>query len=451
MKKRILLIIMLLNIVLINTVSFATEIQEVVDSENSDSLVQNTDIVTDELGLNSTTAVLMEMKTGKVLYDKDMKKRMFPASLTKVLTAILVLENCDDLNKMATASEYAVMSITDGYTTAGIKVGESFTIEQLLEVMMLRSANEAATILAEYVSGSVEAFSKLMNEKAKEIGCLDSNFLNANGMHDENHYSTAYDMALIEQYCMKNEDFRRISGMTICSLPNTTLYEGDARVFKNTHAFLLKDNKNYYEYAIAGKTGYTTPAKNCLITCSNKDGLEFISVILHAEGSVDGISARYSDTRKLLDYGYNNYRISKFMKKGSIVDDVEIELDNGKKEELNLILEDNIEIICKKNESLQKDDEKIKLNDLKLPISKGDILGTVIYTIDGVEYEVQVSSDRNIELTNVVKEVNFEKKDNKELIAIILLFGLIIVLIVLVILFIIVGKKERTEKLNFNE
>lgn len=273
----------------------------------------------EEMVIYSESAILMESTTGKVLYDKNMNERKYPASTTKILTAIIALEKCD-LNETAVASANAVNTIKSGYTKANIQVGETFTIEQLLNVMMVQSANEAATIIAEHISGSVEEFSKLMNKKAQEIGCKNSNFLNANGVHDDNHYSTAYDLALIARYCMKNDKFRTLANMMECSLPRTEFWqdeqveENGERIFKNTNKLLLSDNKYYYPYAIGIKTGFTTPAKNCLISASNKNGFETIAVVLHAESTEEGESARYSDTIKLFEYGYNNYKLEDILK-----------------------------------------------------------------------------------------------------------------------------------------
>ncbi len=272
-----------------------------------------------EMVIYSESAILMESKTGKVLYEKNMNERKYPASTTKILTAIIALEKCE-LNETAVASANAVNEIKSGYTKANIQVGETFTIEQLLNVMMVQSANEAATIIAEHISGNVEEFSKLMNQKAQEIGCKNSNFVNANGVHSDNHYSTAYDLALIARYCMENDKFRSLANMMECSLPRTEFWqdeqveENGERVFKNTNKLLLSDNKYYYPYAIGIKTGFTTPAKNCLISASNKDGFETIAIVLHAESTEEGESARYLDTINLFEYGYNNYKLEDILK-----------------------------------------------------------------------------------------------------------------------------------------
>ena len=277
----------------------------------------------EEMRIYSESAVLIESKTGKILYEKDMHARKYPASTTKILTAILAIEKCD-LKETQIASATAVNSIKSGYSTANIQVGETFTVEELLNVMIIHSANEAANILAEHISGSMSEFAKLMNEKAKEIGCLDSNFVNANGAHDENHYSTAYDMAMIARYCMQNETFRKLVTTMECSLPNTELWQ-EPRVYRNTNSLLLSDNRYYYPYCNGIKTGFTTPAKNCLISSSNKDGFETIAVVLHAESTEEGLSARYLDTINLFEYGYNNYNLDDILEEYDMHEYVNIE------------------------------------------------------------------------------------------------------------------------------
>lgn len=274
------------------------------------------------LNIYSEAAILIEAKTGKILYDKDIYSRKYPASTTKILTAIIAIENCD-LEEKAKASHNAIFSVKSGYSIANIQEGESFTIRELLEVLMLQSANEAANILAEHISGSVEGFSKLMNQKAKEIGCLDSNFVNANGAHNENHYSTAYDLAMIAKYCMQNETFRQLAKMQECSLPVTEKFE-EERIFRNTNSLMQANSRYYYPYCNGIKTGFTTPAKNCLISSSNKNGFELISVILHAESTEDGLSARYVDTINLFEYGYNNFKKDKIWEEYNVTNEVEI-------------------------------------------------------------------------------------------------------------------------------
>ena len=269
-----------------------------------------------EMDIYSESCVLIEEKTGKVLFEKGMHDRKYPASITKILTAILTIENCD-LNEKAVVSQNAVDSLKSGYTKANVQVGEEFTVEELLEVMMLQSANEVSVVLAEHVSGSVEEFSKLMNKKAQELGCFDSNFVNPNGMHDENHYSSAYDFAMIGRYAMQNKDFRRIITTSSVELPHSELWTEEKdeelapRKFYNRIQLMNPDSVYYYPYTIGIKAGFTTPAKNCFVGAANKDGRGLITCVMHAELADFNLGARYCDTINLFEYGFNNFDIEK--------------------------------------------------------------------------------------------------------------------------------------------
>lgn len=270
------------------------------------NLFINAYVLADEPMIYSPSAILIDGKTGEVLYEKNANQLMFPASTTKVLTAIIALENCP-LNEKITASHDAITSIKSGYTNANIQIGEQLTMEDLLYALLLKSANEAANVIAERVGGSIENFANMMNAKAIELGCTSTHFVNANGVHDDNHVTTASDLATITRYCMQNETFRHMMSTLSYTLPATEQYPLADRVLKNTNSLMAQESPYYYPYVIGGKTGFTTQAKNCLITISNKDGLELISVVLHAEATEDGRSARYLDTISLLEYGNTHF------------------------------------------------------------------------------------------------------------------------------------------------
>lgn len=301
------------------------------------------------LKIYSEAAILIEAETGEILFEKDIYARKYPASTTKILTAIIALEKCD-LNERAVATSTAICSVKSGYTIANIQEGESFTIGELLDVLMLQSANEAANVIAEHISGSIDEFSKLMNQKAKEIGCLDSNFVNANGAHSDNHYSTAYDLAMIAKYCMKNEKFREIVTKESCSLPPTDLWQ-EERIFRNTNSLMNEDSKYYYETCNGIKTGFTTPAKNCLISSSNKDGFELISVILHAETTENGQSARYIDTINLFEYGYNNFNKDEIFEEHDLNKEITGTIENFENNDLS----NNVEPIIDNQDELAEE------------------------------------------------------------------------------------------------
>lgn len=326
------------------------------------------------LQIYSESAILIESKTGKILYEKNIHDRKYPASTTKILTAIIALEKCD-LDEMATVSSNAINSLKSGYAKADVQVGESFTIEQLLETLMIQSANEVAVVIAEHISGSVSEFAKLMNKTAKEIGCTDSNFVNPNGMHDENHYSSAYDLSLIARYCMKNEKFRELAKKMECSLPRTEFWQDEQveehgeRNFKNTNKLLIPENRYYYPYAIGIKTGFTTPAKNCLISASNKNGFETIAVVLHAETTEEGLSARYLDTINLFEYGYANYSLDDILKE---YPESTLEASTTIADEISEIKQESIEKIETNMQMSQ--DESSNINIELIEIGTGIIL-----------------------------------------------------------------------------
>lgn len=263
-------------------------------------------VFADEPMIYSPSAILIDSNTGTVLYEKEANTLMYPASTTKVLTAIIAIESCS-LDEKTVASEQAITSIKSGYTNAKIQVGEELTIEDLLYALMLKSANEAANVIAEYIGGTSENFANIMNAKAIELGCTSTHFVNANGIHDENHYTTASDLAKITRYCMQNKLFRHIASTEEYTLPATPQYPIGDRVLKNTNSLMNRESPYYYPYVIGGKTGFTTQAKNCMIAMSLKDGLELISIVFHAETTEDGRSARYLDTISLLEYGNNNF------------------------------------------------------------------------------------------------------------------------------------------------
>lgn len=356
--------------------------------------------------IQSPSALLMDLNSGKILYEKNINEKMYPASLTKVMTAILALENCE-MNEKATVSYNAVMSISSGYVTANLQVGEEVTVEQLLYVLMVGSANDSAVVLAEHISGSVEEFAILMNKKAKEIGCKSTNFSNPYGAHDENHYSSAYDLALIAKYAMQNETFRTLVSTTSYKLPKTNKYDKEDRFFTTTNALLIVNNTTradnyYYKYATGIKTGFTTPAKNCLIASANKGNLELLTVVLGAGQNDDGLSNRYLDTINLFEYGYDNYVLREIVKSKGVIQTVNIKNATKDTKKLDAVVENDISVLIKAEDKNNALLPEVYINDnLKAPINTGDVIGSVTYTVEGIEYT------ENLVANNDVKKSRF--------------------------------------------
>lgn len=250
--------------------------------------------------ISEETACLMEAGTGTIIYDKEMDKQIIPASTTKIMTALLVMENCS-LDEQVTFTETGIRDVNYGSTNAGMQLGEVITIEQCLYLIMLQSANEVSAQVAEYIAGSEAAFVEQMNQRAEELGCTGTHFNNPNGLPDNNHYTTAHDMALISQEAIKHDLFREIIHTQEYTLPATNVNPAP-RTFKNHHAILFPGTEYYYEYAIGGKTGYTDASQSTLVTFAEKDGLLFIATVFKGDGAKIVL-----DTKKLFEYGYENY------------------------------------------------------------------------------------------------------------------------------------------------
>lgn len=352
----------------------------------------------DKLTLYSEAAILMETSTGKILYSKNAEIVKYPASTTKILTAIIAIEKCN-LDEKVTASSSAVSSIPAGYTNASIKVGEVLTVNELLQVFLVHSANEAGYILAEYISGSIGEFANLMNEKAKEIGCQNTNFTNPSGLHNTNHYTTAYDMCLIAKYCMQNETFRNYVSMKSCTIEPSN--KSEQRHYTNTNE-LLNETSQYYNPNVIGiKTGFTTPARNCLISAYSKDDIELISVVLDSpQNNTDGLSSKFTDTTNLFNFGIENYTKKIILEKASIVDTIEIKKNRFFSSNLDVLAENEIYAIVPSSFNLNSLSSNMKVElktDLSLPISQNDYVGTVTYTIDGTDYTVNILAGNSID------------------------------------------------------
>lgn len=384
----------------------------------------------------SEGAVLMESSTGKVLYGKNENEKLYPASTTKILTAILAIEECSLTDKI-TARKTAIMSIPSGYSNAAIQPNETLTVQELLDLFLIHSANEVGYILAEHISRSIENFSTLMNKKALELGCQNTHFTNPSGLHDTEHYSTAYDMALIARYCMKNETFRNIVAKTSCTVEATDKYE--KRYFKNTNDLINPSSRYYYEYAIGVKTGFTSQAKNCLISASLKNNLELITVALGAEATEDGRSGRYIDTLNLFEYGFTNYKKQHIKTVNTVVDEITIENATKDTKNLSLLLKDNITALVPTDLDFANLTYSIKLNeDISAPISKNDILGKIIYNIDGVTYSSDLVASHSVE------EFNISSLLVQTALAIVVLF-------ILIKLFFPKKKKKKSYKRNYKK
>ncbi|MBQ8278726.1 MAG: D-alanyl-D-alanine carboxypeptidase [Roseburia sp.] len=255
-----------------------------------------------ELNTNSPSAIVMEVSTGTILYEKNSREALYPASITKIMTVMIALEHCD-LDEIVTFSDASI----DNTEGSGIArdYGEQMTMEDCLYAIMLASANECAYAVAEHVAGSIEAFADLMNEKAAELGCVNTHFANPHGLHDDNHYTCSYDMALIGRAAYENETFRIITGTKARMIPPTNKHEEETPLQNHNKLLHRYQSGNYvYEYCTGGKTGYTTDANSTLVTFAEKDGMALVSVVMNT----DSVS-EWTDSIAMFDYGFDNFHL----------------------------------------------------------------------------------------------------------------------------------------------
>ena len=390
-KNKLKIVIIL--IMIISNIFISFSFQSLANIQIADN---NQGETSQNLSIYSGAAILIDSKTGKVLYEKNSNEKKYPASTTKILTAIIAIEKCN-LSDTISASYNAIMSIPSGYSNAAIQENEVLTVEQLLNVFLIHSANEAGYILAEHISGTISNFADLMNQKAIELGCTNTHFTNPSGIQDENHYSTAHDMALIAQYCMKNETFRQIVSKTSYTLEPTNK-TSEERYFATTNDLIRTSSEYYYKYCIGIKTGYTSQAKNCLIAASKKDDLELITVILDATTTENGKSARNTDTINLFNYGFENYKYQEILSKNSVITNIAVKNATKETKELPIITENSITSLLPNNISLNTLEPTISINEnIIAPIKEGSVVGSITYNIDGIEYSTNLCAEHSVE------------------------------------------------------
>lgn len=249
----------------------------------------------------SEAAIVMDAVTGQILYEKNAYATMYPASITKILTTLVALEN-SNLDDIITMSDEAVYGIEWDSSHISLKPGEQITVRDALYATMLSSANEAAWGVAEYVGGDLDTFCDMMNKKAKELGCIGTNFVNANGLHNDNHYTCAYDMALITKAALTNPQFVEIASTKYYTIDPTS-YTPETRYLVQGNKMLFEDSEYYYQGCYGGKTGYTNMAQGTLVTWCERDGIKLICVTMKSSLT----AYKYMDTKALFDYCYDKY------------------------------------------------------------------------------------------------------------------------------------------------
>ncbi|MDO4804925.1 MAG: D-alanyl-D-alanine carboxypeptidase family protein [Lachnospiraceae bacterium] len=337
--------------------------------------------------INEDSAVLMDADNGAILYSLDRDVQRIPASITKILTCLLVIENTQ-MDEIVTMTEAGMSEAYAGSSNISPVLGEQFTVEQCLYMLMLKSANDVAAQLAEYVGGSVDAFVQMMNDRCAAIGTTGTHFSNPNGLPGDNHYTTAMDMALIMQECLKNDTFRQIISTQTYTVPPTNLTPTERTYENHCKLIVESDADHYYPYCIGGKTGYTDLAWRTFVTAAEKDGRTLICVTLHGPDKSD-----FTDHKNLFEYGFNSFH----------TDACEGEAEDGWELSGGVTIPNGFEVSALTRQETALDDGSVRID----YSYEGNPVGRVLKTKkQEAKAAVQPSIDSNAASNDISNDIN---------------------------------------------
>lgn len=341
------------------------------------------------LAENSKSAILLEPTTGEIIYEKNVHEKLAPASMTKVMSMLLIMESIDKgiikWNDMITISDNASGM---GGSQILLETGEKMSVEDLFRGVAIASGNDAVVALAEAIAGTEEMFVKMMNDRVKELGLKNTNFKNPHGLDAANHYSTAYDMAMIAKELVKHEKV----------LEYTSIYETYLRKNLPTKIWLVNTNKlvRFYEGVDGLKTGYTSTAGYCLTFTAKKNNMRLLGVVMGEPES----DTRNAEVKEMLDYGFAQYEIETLLSTKSVLETKEV--DKGKKRYVDVVPVENINFLNKKASGKRNASYEVKINSLKAPLKIGDKVGTLIVKEDNKNIrEVNITVKENVDKANI--------------------------------------------------
>ncbi len=358
--------------------------------------------------VEAKAALLVDRNTGAIIYAMNEHDELYPASLTKIMTCLLVLEAIDEgrlkLSQEVTATPTALEGLAEDGSTAGIEAGEVLTVEELLYCLMVVSANEAGAILAEKLSGSVESFVDRMNAKAQKLGCENTHFMNPHGYHDSQHYTSAWDLYLITKAALEYPMFMTICDASSHTVPATNM--SDERVLNNTN-FLIRSGREYYNADVHGvKTGSHSAAGNCLVTTAQHARMDLLCVILGADRTQDekGTWWTYSFvyTDKLYNWAFDNFAYQTVLKEDDVAGEARVALSS--KDHVTLRPAKAVELLLPKGVELEELEKRValKADPAEAPIEEGDVLGTLTVSLDGEELaEVDLLAFTSVEASRL--------------------------------------------------
>ncbi|WP_041715751.1 D-alanyl-D-alanine carboxypeptidase family protein [Acetivibrio clariflavus] len=380
-KKNIALVICLILIVSFSTGIFADDFNE--DYPLKEIFSIETSVSTDlkPPKIEAGAAIVMDMKSGRVLYEKNAHARKAIASTTKIMTAIVALERGNLEDKVKVSKRAANI----GGSTINLKEGEEWTLKELLYGLMLRSGNDAAIAIAEHIGGSVEGFAALMNEKARELGLKNTQFKTPHGLDTPGHYSTAYELAQLTRYALNNPIFSQIVGTQNISVKGRSFY--------TTNEML-----GAYPGADGVKTGYTGQAGRCLVTSATRNNMRLISVVLNCSSR----TVRAKNSRAILDYAFNNYRLTKLLDESDNI--TEIQVSKGKAENVSVVPEKGIEMpLTEEEKSKMEMNVCLYYDKLNAPVLSDFEVGYVEFTANGNTIaKVALKTGKSVEKKRII-------------------------------------------------
>lgn len=342
-----------------------------------------------DLAPGAKSAILIEASTGKIIYEKNSHEKLPPASMTKMMSMLLVVESIEDgILKWDDVITVSANASSMGGSQILLETGEQMTVHDLFKGVAVMSGNDAVVALAEAVSGSVDEFVLKMNERAKELGMKDTNFKNPHGLDDANHYTSAYDMSLVAKELVKHTKV----------LEFTKIYEDYLRKGTDKELWLVNTNKlvRFYPGADGLKTGYTATAGYCLTATANKNNMRLIAVAMGEESS----ATRNTEVMAMLDYGYAQYRMDNIAKRNQVFAKVSVE--KAKDEVIEIVPKTDINVFNKKTTKLGTISYDLKLNPIKAPVKVGDVVGKLLVLNDGVQIdEVEVTVSKDVKKANL--------------------------------------------------
>ena len=364
---------------------------------------------TPDFDLQSETVLLVNLDTGKVMYEKNADAKVYPASLTKIMTAILALENVEDLDGTKVALKQYIQDMLYGKNASlgGILLGEEISMRGLLYASMLQSANEASLMIGDYLGdGSLAQFAEMMNNKAKELGCTGTNFVNPNGLHDENHYTTARDMAKIAAYAMENPEFVEIVNTVSMDIGPTNKHDTLVEITTNK---VIVPSSIYYNPAVSGiKTGTLDEAGRCFVSTASRDGFTYLLVIMgaplyDANGEFLDTMVNFEETNLLYEWVFDSFKVKTVMEKGRYIADVPVRL-SYEKDVVGLTSNQRLTALI----PADVEPSSVQLipdlpESIDAPVKKGDKVGTVKLVLAGEELgEVELVANESVEMSKLL-------------------------------------------------